>query len=704
MDVPNSQTARVNAAREVRAAVVGVLTGAGFIGSLLGLPLVQPQSSDQLLSGARAAAWGHVLPGEPMAAGSLSTAELPRLDMSGLSHTFSQLGQASVASGSRPEIENLPVQVPRIPYFGPVQPQVQRAGTSGLMMGGRLVQASTVQREALLGVTLDHQLHWTRALVGLGWEHSGASGVYLTGSDDASSITSSPERTSTQSLEQSLADHSTGAVNREYSHLISDVIASQGLVPARSAPLAAPALLDTILAASQPVSQSKVVPREARYSSGLKKSPARAPRKTLALAPAIPKASFKLSNARAAQGLLKPGKTWEQLLEGKKIWDTFSVTTQMPFLGEQVAGATARVFAAEGGHRLSTHAWVQVSGGYSVPTLQWVSRTDLSGQQLSALRVLSPNSMSLLGALKGASVDPDRGVVFGRVPAGYSVGLAGSAEQPLYLSTDGRDALDPWDNGQDRVFAFLNIQPGAAVVQLLDTHSQEPQGVVSAPVLSASATYLELTPPELRTLSIQVLDGTAKVARPISGAQLRVVGWKAPSVGSGKEGRAVLRSLPQVGTYPVYFEVTPREGYPHRYRVQADRSEVQAWVFSEGVVSQWLSQLEGGVHPDSGLLVGRVDPRGLGGGGAFSPQLESHTLDQAVQPEVYHWVRSDDDGAGELAVDTELDAQNSRFVGVQLMPGAHSVSILSGPASVANKVWSDWMISSPGVIQVVTGE
>ncbi len=421
--------------------------------------------------------------------------------------------------------------------------------------------------------------------------------------------------------------------------------------------------------------------------------------------PEAPQPVEEVAQAIAATSVTDPAKAWDELMDGQKVWDAFQVSSKMPFYGEQVAGATAKVFSAEGDYRTSQQAWIVTEGGYSLPTLQWLERSEFERSNSGLVRALSPNSSSLLAALKGTALRSDLGIVFGMVPAGYSVALVGSLDSPLYLSADGREAIDPSATSasdHSRWFAFVNTQVGVSQVLLLDSHSQQPQGVVTAPVIAGGATFLELSYPQVRSVAVEALDARKARRASAGSAFVRVVGWSEKSEPISKDGKALLRAIPQIGTYPLYLEVSSKDGFPHRYRLGAEESKLDAFVFSQKQVESWVGQLEGGVDPRSSLVVGAV-PVNPEQAAAQELDLRLQALNQTedeagdIQPEIYQWLA---DGAeGVLSVDINLEAGLNRVVGTQILPGAYSLKTVN--SRDGKTLWSQWVISSPGVIQVI---
>jgi hypothetical protein len=121
---------------------------------------------------------------------------------------------------------------------------------------------------------------------------------------------------------------------------------------------------------------------------------------------------------------------------------------------------------------------------------------------------------------------------------------------------------------------------------------------------------------------------------------------------------------------------------------------VDLFRMSDAQIQAWVGQLEGGVSPDSGLIVAAMPSlaRRYGEGRLFAG---TKTLlgNRTLSPETY--VVSQD---GQLEEGKPLEMNASRFVSVQV-PAGPVVSQVED--NNRNVVWSQLVLAQPGVVNVV---
>lgn len=312
--------------------------------------------------------------------------------------------------------------------------------------------------------------------------------------------------------------------------------------------------------------------------------------------------------------------------------------------------------------------------------------------------MISDANLKLMGWAAASPILAEAGVVFGRVPAGWEVSFSGRAETPLYLSMRDRRWLSGGTSTEDRYFVFLNAAPGAHLLHI-QAKDGSGSGAVVVPVLSGVATNIQVTDPRVRKLVGSVLDAGDAVAAGLAGVRVRVLGNAlAEGVMSGKRGAFAVPAVVTISGHPVWVETDSADGFTHRYQVSGDNLESAAlFRMSSAQIQGWIGQLEGGVSPESGLIIAAV-PGELAAAptpGPFHPMIRILGGDSTLKPETYT-ISSD----GRLEVDKALEPASPRFLGAQIPEGA-VVAEFGTPDHSAT--WSQIQVTSPRVINVLGG-
>jgi hypothetical protein len=153
-----------------------------------------------------------------------------------------------------------------------------------------------------------------------------------------------------------------------------------------------------------------------------------------------------------------------------------------------------------------------------------------------------------------------------------------------------------------------------------------------------------------------------------------------------------------VSDFPIYVETETdaSHGFTHRYEVNPSELENrELFRMSEQQVRLWLDQLEGGISPDSGLLVAAV-PRELlkaRPGKQLSGSVSTLSPFPSLIPETYQMAPS-----GQLHVDQALVQKVPRFLAVQLPEGPCTAEVWDHEQKV---VWSHLFVAQPRIINVV---
>ncbi len=395
-----------------------------------------------------------------------------------------------------------------------------------------------------------------------------------------------------------------------------------------------------------------------------------------------------VSDVSVAQG---PGKTLRAAVEQLN-----SQNHQTILDSQQVSEAKSSVWSFEGWSHRSTEGWIVTTAADHWPTLSYLRADAPSSSRLTSYR-----DASIMAALAGVTIQPTAGLLVGSIPAGYSVELSGRSEYPIYWKQD-KGQVSSQDIEEERSFAFLNVEPGMQVVSLVHAWTGERIPVAVA-IVGGYSTDADLR--AIRKVSVRgkVSSASARTFAPVSGVTVSRVGQldsvvKTDSVGSFRFGELLV-----AGNLPLYFEYHRAAGsFPHRVRVQtSDHNAIEVGTlfgFDDQQIVGWVSQLEGGVSPESGVIVGAW--------GANEKQLRANSLypvtypiepNPVLEPETYYL-----EGGERLTVAGTLSPGRNRIMSTQLVAGLHKVELRD---EVSDEVsWSEIGVASPGVVtQVRTG-
>jgi hypothetical protein len=357
-----------------------------------------------------------------------------------------------------------------------------------------------------------------------------------------------------------------------------------------------------------------------------------------------------------------------------------------------VTGVTTEAITIENAEGLKAQTgrsgWNLARALNHLPTLYW------SNEKPAAL--IANNAAFLLSRLAGTapSTQSETGIVFGKVPSGWSVELSGRAEHPVVLGEDNR-ILQPQSTEGDRYFAFLNTEPGAHLVYLVGALGKS-NGAVAVPVIPGTATYLDLIQVTKKGLTGKVFDAEATSPRPIKGAQVRVVGQGGATAVTNERGEFSIPGVSVISNYPLFVETDAATGFTHRYKVASGHEhDLMLFRMTERQITQWLDQLEGGISQASGIVVAAVPgPVAQNTEHAVYPATESLLANTNLKPESYTLSET-----GALQVNTPLKPDTSRFISVQVPEGPTIVRLEDQRQAM---VWSELVISQPGIVNVVS--
>jgi len=255
--------------------------------------------------------------------------------------------------------------------------------------------------------------------------------------------------------------------------------------------------------------------------------------------------------------------------------------------------------------------------------------------------------------------------------------------------------LKPVENGdarRARYFAFLNVAPGSPVLQISPRGGSR-GGAIPILVKPGFSTFVRIPMPALKTIEARVFDASSRVARGIPSLSVQVIGQDGKAAVTDTRGTFEIRDVVTFGDYPLYVDVAPNEkSFKHRYRIRANETKGKSlFYFSEPIVAHWVSQLEGGVSPFSGLVVGAVPS--IAQEKTAYVRVGNFDKKAPLSPEAYTLMADDS-----LNGSQKIGNGNVRFIGVQIPEGPNVPTVL-GPAGEV--LWSELVIAQPGVINVV---
>lgn len=308
--------------------------------------------------------------------------------------------------------------------------------------------------------------------------------------------------------------------------------------------------------------------------------------------------------------------------------------------------------------------------------------------------LISENSAQLLALTSGSRAQKAAGVVFGKIPPGWTVSLSGRNERGVFLNSD-YQAVSSFSVDGERSFAFVNAAPGAQLL-ILKGQSSRDQGLVAIPVLAGQATHVDLTRLTFRKLAGFVYNAESNDPYPLAGIQVRLSGTSGLDVFTGADGYFEIPEVLTVSDYPVYLETDQAGGFTHRYEIGPDNMD-NAILYRLGnqQISEWVDQLEGGVSAESGLAVVAVPSTVMDQAGTrkLRPRITSLLANPSLIPETYTISPS-----GELKVQRSIYSKLPRFVSVQLSEGPFAAELIDETDQL---VWSHLLIAQPRIINIL---
>lgn len=359
---------------------------------------------------------------------------------------------------------------------------------------------------------------------------------------------------------------------------------------------------------------------------------------------------------------------------------------------EQEEIASAESVQLERHDGSGSNGWISTKAEGHISTIAWMSSQD--GYQMD-IPLLSQITIDLLKRHPGLkmNIQSGTGMIFGKISAGELIDASVRPDQVVYIDQNLK-VLRPEELTSDRSFIIFNVLPGASQIRVQSLTGS--RGAVSVLVEKDSATYIDVRASywKKESLSGRVLDSST--SRPIANAEVAVIDQKNSISITDRQGNYKMASIDRLADVPYYFEVKSGRNYPHRYRQSSSDQARQLYVFNEEKVQSWISQLEGGVSGESGIIAGALKKPALNlSSGEWVPEVQPRDENSNLSPEAYLLDRE-----GMLEAGATLSPNQYQIVGVQVPAGPVSVSIR--PSSGASGfAWSELTVVSPGVVSVV---
>ncbi len=403
--------------------------------------------------------------------------------------------------------------------------------------------------------------------------------------------------------------------------------------------------------------------------------------------------SFQIGKAGKKVGIASNQANTEKLIpDPKRFCDSALIGKEALLISsnQEMMSVCRRSISFEGVRSEQSRWWEVRESTSHWPTLIWQKEADAFLEN-SRIPMLSFNTVKLLSAISRTEAQMSAGIVFGEVPAGLEMSLSGRADAPTFFDRNMKPIASS-DVSQARYFAFLNVAPGNPLLYVSSRGGIQ-SAAISILVQAGHGTYVNVPSPKLVKIKTTVYDAGSSRPRGLSSLSVQVIGQEGKAAVTNTLGQFEISDVVVFGDYPLYLDVAPNEqSFKHRYRLSpTEVSSKNLFYFNEQTVAHWISQLEGGVSPVSGLIVGAVSSLAKEKNAKLLiGSLEKKT---SLAPEVYGLSGSD-----ELIADPKLGQNQIRFIGVQVSEGANIPSVFN---SAGEMIWSELVIAQPGVINVV---
>ncbi len=333
-------------------------------------------------------------------------------------------------------------------------------------------------------------------------------------------------------------------------------------------------------------------------------------------------------------------------------------------------------------------------------TVSWV---DPKEKNLAPIPLVGTNTIRILESKFGGHLEG--GIVFGKVASDWAIKFGSeNVKHPIFLN-ERFEVMSADASHLPRYFVIAGVTEETGLIQLVST--QFPwSGSVRFPVLQGKATYLDLSRPELRKISGQVVDReSAYHSTKTEPSVVRVAGQSAPWTKTDSKGFFQLNQVLTFSHYPVFLDVQ-REGITTlRYRVLPEKlGAVVFYRMKEKEIDSWRAQLnlfhqdrQSGafaLNRESPLVVGYLrNPIARYSDLDLLPFLRLLPARPSWAPVAY--VRSP---GGLLEKDVYLSVHDSRVVGAHL---ANAGFLMGIHGEDGQTLYSEWGYTSPSVVNVL---
>jgi hypothetical protein len=318
---------------------------------------------------------------------------------------------------------------------------------------------------------------------------------------------------------------------------------------------------------------------------------------------------------------------------------------------------------------------------------------------LSPAPMIANNTAMMLAARQKVVLQSDTGIVFGKLPAGWSIKISGRAERPLFLSAENL-FVGPEVVQGERYFIYLNAAPGTQILGLVGPNGID-GGVLTIPVLNHTATYADFTRQARNALTGVLV--YADSGEHLANAKVQIMGQPGSATWTNARGEFSIPQVLAVGNLPVHVDVeraetrTSGKAHVQRFRVYGSAmKDVPLFVLHEGQIRDWLGQLQGRINSDTGMIVGGFKDLAsarLLAHKKLRPLIEPFSFNANPAPETY--VVSDE---GQLQVGTALGPKDSVFLGLEIADGPVMAKIV---ADGLLTTWSDIVYSESNTVNVI---
>ena len=367
------------------------------------------------------------------------------------------------------------------------------------------------------------------------------------------------------------------------------------------------------------------------------------------------------------------------------------------FTSDQVLlQAMKSLLSAEGQSSGSQGKWWE----YTEKQNHWSTLVSIRAAESESLQpMISNNTAMTLATAAHVELQADTGIIFGKIPAGWEIDLSGRSERPVFFDEDFK-SITAAITDKTRNFALINVAPGVPLLYVTAVGGSK-SAAIALPVKPGTATYINIPVPTHQTMSGRVFDASSSAPHGLSGISVSVVGQDGLTAITNDKGFFKVQDVLVFGEQSLYLDVKPDDkSFVHRYRVSSSTlKNLSLFYFNETTIDFLLKQLDGGVSPAGGLVIGAF-PETVAkiGSQVLYPNISPMLKNQSLTSEAYTLSETN-----RLLPRTALTSSSPRFLDLQVPEGANIASLNSDPSNTSNgdSAWSEIVISQQGVICVV---